>query len=222
MIGSLLQTSRSFGMKRREFLFVPARGLGGLLVYSLAGEAIRLQAQEGVVQVPMRFFTAGEAANRAGSLRADFPDRLRAATAPRRRMWSSISTGTLRGHWGETSTAIRRYVGGVVPEHGYQGKENPQQIYRAGMPKLGRKPRIAPAQQDDRLRSIEKSTFFQLLRTHTIEGMFSDPLHGGNAGLIGWQLVGYPGAQMSYREEIDKHYGLPFESEPKTAPDGGS
>ncbi len=28
---------------------------------------------------------------------------------------------------------------------------------------------------------------------HTIKGMFSDPMHGGNAGLIGWQLIGDPG-----------------------------
>ena len=46
--------------------------------------------------------------------------------------------------------------------------------------------------------------------------MFSDPLHGGNAGLIGWQLVGFPGPLMSYREEIDKYHGLPFEAKPKS------
>jgi gluconate 2-dehydrogenase gamma chain len=56
--------------------------------------------------------------------------------------------------------------------------------------------------------------FFQLLRTHTIEGMFCDPLHGGNAGLIGWQLIGYPGPVMSYREEIDKYHGLPYRPKP--------
>jgi hypothetical protein len=29
-------------------------------------------------------------------------------------------------------------------------------------------------------------------------------------GLIGWQLIGYPGPQMGYRTEIDKHYGDRF------------
>jgi hypothetical protein len=43
----------------------------------------------------------------------------------------------------------------------------------------------------------------------TIEGMFSDPMHGGNAGLIGWQLIGYPGPLMNYRDEIDKNHGRP-------------
>ena len=69
---------------------------------------------------------------------------------------------------------------------------------------------LSPADQDAKLRAIEKSHFFQLLRQHTIEGMFCDPMHGGNAGLIGWQLVGYPGPQMSYRDEVDKHFGQPW------------
>ena len=36
------------------------------------------------------------------------------------------------------------------------------------------------------------------LRNHTIEGMFSDPAHGGNRDLAGWRLLGYPGPQPSY------------------------
>jgi gluconate 2-dehydrogenase gamma chain len=40
--------------------------------------------------------------------------------------------------------------------------------------------------------------FFTVLRTHTIEGMFSDPLYGGNRNLAGWKLLGYPGAQRAY------------------------
>ncbi len=44
--------------------------------------------------------------------------------------------------------------------------------------------------------------------------MFNDPMHGGNAGLIGWQLVGYPGPQMNYRDEIDKHFGQPWRTKP--------
>jgi gluconate 2-dehydrogenase gamma chain len=36
--------------------------------------------------------------------------------------------------------------------------------------------------------------FFNTLRTHTIEGMFSDPIYGGNKDFAGWRLVGFPGA----------------------------
>jgi len=26
-----------------------------------------------------------------------------------------------------------------------------------------------------------------------MEGLFSDPMYGGNRGLVGWKAVGYPG-----------------------------
>jgi gluconate 2-dehydrogenase gamma chain len=37
--------------------------------------------------------------------------------------------------------------------------------------------------------------FFEMLRTHTMEGMFADPVYGGNRDFAGWRLVGFPGAQ---------------------------
>jgi len=37
--------------------------------------------------------------------------------------------------------------------------------------------------------------FFNTLRTHTMEGMFADPVYGGNKDFSGWLLVGFPGAQ---------------------------
>jgi gluconate 2-dehydrogenase gamma chain len=42
--------------------------------------------------------------------------------------------------------------------------------------------------------------FFETLRTHTMEGMFADPIYGGNRNLSGWILVGFPGVQMSFSE----------------------
>ena len=40
--------------------------------------------------------------------------------------------------------------------------------------------------------------FFETLRTHTIEGMFADPVYGGNKDFAGWRLVGFPGGQAVY------------------------
>jgi len=37
--------------------------------------------------------------------------------------------------------------------------------------------------------------FFTTVRTHTMEGMFADPVYGGNRDFAGWRLVGFPGAQ---------------------------
>ena len=43
--------------------------------------------------------------------------------------------------------------------------------------------------------------FFNTVRTHTMEGMFGDPIYGGNKDFAGWRLVGFPGAQMQYTPE---------------------
>ena len=201
-------------MKRREFLTVPAKALGGTLLYTLAREPMRLQAQDGNVSIPLRFFSAAEA---------------RVITAACARIFPSDATGPgateagvviyidrqLAGPYGRDKY---RYTKGPfvesVPEHGYQGKETPREIYRAAIGSLGGFADLTPEQQDEKLRSMERTTFFQMLRSHTLEGMFCDPMHGGNAGLIGWQLIGFPGPQMSYRDEIDKHHGMPYRPKP--------
>jgi gluconate 2-dehydrogenase gamma chain len=50
---------------------------------------------------------------------------------------------------------------------------------------------LSGAQQIKLLTSIEKTPFFDLVRTHTITGFFASPVHGGNHDKIGWELVGY-------------------------------
>ena len=52
------------------------------------------------------------------------------------------------------------------------------------------------------------TSFFGLLRTATVEGMFSDPLYGGNHNMVGWKLVGYPGAQRAYTpyDMLNEHF----------------
>ena len=90
------------------------------------------------------------------------------------------------------------------PEHGNQDKATPQEIYREGLAKLGPGfTSLSPEDQDKQLIAIEKTPFFQQLRSHTIEGMFCDPLHGGNANLVGWKMINFPGPVMSYRLESE-------------------
>ena len=201
-------------MRRREFIILPAKSLGGLLLYTLAGEPLRLQAQNGDVKVPLRFFTNGEA---------------RTVQAACERIMPSDDTGPGAREAGVVIYIDRQLAGPYgkdkyrytkapfvesVPEHGYQGKEAPRDIYRKGIESLGNFADLPPAQQDQKLRTIQTTTFFRILRQHTIEGMFSDPMHGGNAGLIGWQLIGYPGPVMNYRDEIDKNHGQPWRRKP--------
>ena len=63
---------------------------------------------------------------------------------------------------------------------------------------------LRPEEQDGILSAFESGTvqsfadaaaFFALVRGHTIQGTFCDPYYGGNAGLVGWELIGYPGVR---------------------------
>lgn len=70
---------------------------------------------------------------------------------------------------------------------------------------------LSAKDQDDILSDLEKNavsgfmpnsaTFFELVRTHTIQGTFCDPYYGGNANFLGWDLIGYPGIRMAVGEE---------------------
>lgn len=198
-------------MKRREFITLPAQTLGGVLAYTLAGEPFRLNAQQTEFRVPLRFFTAAEAKAVEAACERILPSDESGPGAKEAGAVIYIDR-QLAGPYGKDQF---RYTKGpwIVsgPEHGNQSKETPQQIYRAGIPALG--PEFAtlpPEQRDERLAAIEKTVFFQMLRTHTIEGTFCDPLHGGNAGMIGWQLIGYPGPLMSFRDDLEKYRGIDY------------
>jgi gluconate 2-dehydrogenase gamma chain len=207
-------------MKRREFLTLPVESLGGVLLYTLAGEPVRLPAQDkgqtksGEIRVPLRFFTAAEARVVQAACERIFPKDANGPGATEAAVVIYIDH-QLAGPYGSDKY---RFTQGPfvesVPEHGYQGKQSPREIYRDGIQKLASFTDLPADQQDQKLRAIETSMFFRLLRQHTIEGMFSDPMHGGNAGLIGWQLIGYPGPLMSYRDEIDKAHGQPWRRKP--------
>jgi|SRR5579871_4830037 len=90
-----------------------------------------------------------------------------------------------------------------------------QEFYRHGLNQLdahcraayGRPfARLEAKQQDEVLTALEGGKvaefawpaargFFETVRTHTIEGMFADPIYGGNKDFAGWKLIGFPGAQ---------------------------
>jgi len=96
-----------------------------------------------------------------------------------------------------------------------------QDFYRRGLAQLDaycRKTyseafvRLAAAQQDESIKALEEDkasefswptaqAFFNTIRTHTMEGMFADPIYGGNKDFAGWRLVGFPGGQPLFTPE---------------------
>ena len=56
---------------------------------------------------------------------------------------------------------------------------------------------------DIKMNGILSQEFFFLLHRSTIEGVYSDPLYGGNKNMDGWRMKEFPGAQASYMAVID-------------------
>ena len=105
-----------------------------------------------------------------------------------------------------------------ISRYGYQSIMGPQMVYRRGLAfvdgyaqslfqsdfvGLGadQQDQILSAMFDDTAEGFEGpggKAFFTQLRNDTIEGMFSDPMYGGNRDMVGWKLIGFPGAQVVY------------------------
>ena len=80
--------------------------------------------------------------------------------------------------------------------------------------------KIAAAEQDAVLADFEAgrvpgfrraADFFETLLNHTMEGVLGEPAYGGNRGLVGWRLVGFPGHQFGYP---DPYIGRRVDIEP--------
>jgi hypothetical protein len=109
-------------------------------------------------------------------------------------------------------------AGDDISRYGYQSVLTPQDIYRRGLASVDVHAQatfngvfldLSDDQQDSVLEAMEAdeatgfdapsgSAFFTKLRNDTIEGVFSDPIHGGNRDMVGWRLIGYPGARGFY------------------------
>ena len=103
-----------------------------------------------------------------------------------------------------------------LPRYGFQGSTTPQDAYRKGLATLDKvakkkhghrfinldeptQTKLLADLEDGKVAAFKKSKdFFKMVLEDVYEGMFSDPVYGGNRDLAGWKLVGYPGAQRAY------------------------
>jgi gluconate 2-dehydrogenase gamma chain len=119
-----------------------------------------------------------------------------------------------------------------TPSQGMQSPIVPKERYRISLAALdeyckttfaGKNfPALTAVQQDQVLAGLENGeitlkggggeTFFEVILANTIEGYFADPIYGGNRDMVGWRLIGFPGARYDYRDHVTKHdqpYPLP-------------
>ncbi|MGR6735093.1 gluconate 2-dehydrogenase subunit 3 family protein [Pseudomonas chlororaphis] len=117
----------------------------------------------------------------------------------------------------------------AAPEMGWQSKLVPKEIYRLGIAATDAWSKAFngktfaaqdSATRDDLLKQLEAGKpqfdsvppkiFFNLLLQNTKEGFFCDPIHGGNKGMVGWTLIGFPGARADFMDWVERNEQYPF------------
>jgi gluconate 2-dehydrogenase gamma chain len=142
----------------------------------------------------------------------------------------------LAGGWGKGE---RLYMQGPwktgVPSQGYQLPLTPAQLYRTGIEAANaycRKTyggktfeRLDEKQREEVLQGLAGGkitfengpparVFWTTVYQTVMEGMFSDPIYGGNRNKAGWRLIGFPGAIAVHRENVAKYRDKKFPSDP--------
>ena len=141
----------------------------------------------------------------------------------------------LAGSWGKGD---RLYMQGPwkqgAPSQGYQLPLTPAQLYRAGITATNahcRKAygntfdRITPDQRQEVLTGLSTGkitfdsglpvrVFWTTLYQTVVEGMYSDPIYGGNRNKAGWAIIGFPGVIAVHRDHVAQYRGKPFPNKP--------
>lgn len=114
----------------------------------------------------------------------------------------------------------------AIPTLGYQLNMTPRDIYRSGIAafnlfctkqyglvfkelEIKEKNEAMTLLGDGKLSFsddfVPAAVFFEQLWQNTKEGFFSDPMYGGNRGMVGWKMVGFPGARGDFLDWSGKY-----------------
>ena len=61
--------------------------------------------------------------------------------------------------------------------------------------------------------------FWATLYQTVIEGMYSDPIYGGNRNKAGWAIIGFPGVIAVHHDHVETFRGKPFPNKPVSIAD---
>ena len=122
--------------------------------------------------------------------------------------------------------------------YGWQSIRTPREIYQMGLARLEELAQqrhgtafvdLGDDEQDELLEAVEDAedddvdeifepiggeTFFGLVKDHVVQGFLADPMYGGNRDRVGWDHIGFPGAQRAYspQEMLDPDFARPSQS----------
>ncbi len=146
----------------------------------------------------------------------------------------------LAGGWGKGE---RLYMQGPwkpgVPSQGYQLPLTPADLYRAGIAAAnafcvktyGKSfDKIAESQREEFLLGLRAGkvafengpparVFFATLYQNVMEGMFADPIYGGNRDKAGWKLIGFPGVIAVHYQNVEKYRDKKYSVDPVSISD---
>jgi len=193
---------------RRKFLVDAAVGAGAVATGGISTKALAQAQPAASVQQVAAEHTAHTAGGKGlgAFLNADFTETVAAFTE---RLMPG-APGKPGAHDANVLNYIDLALAGAYADQ--------QDLYRRGLAQLEaycRKTynqpflKLSAAQQDEVITALEQGkaseftfptaqVFFNTLRAHTMEGMFADPVYGGNKDFAGWKLVGFPGTQLYY------------------------
>ena len=194
---------------RRAFLVGTAVGAGAAASVTLIPKALA-QQQPAAADSPAMSHTTGHAMSGGHSAFFSDDDAITMIAFTERLMPGAP------GKPGASEVGVLNYIDLALA--GAYSDE--QDFYRRGVTQLDAhctkaygKPfhTLTAAQQDETITALEQGkvpefvwptaqAFFNTVRTHTMEGMFADPIYGGNKDFGGWRLIGFPGAQPMFTQ----------------------
>lgn len=244
---STAEQAEGRGPSRRAVLAGGAGTLaaGGLVTVGGSGAAPAEAASDRGVP-PLRFFTDAEAATVEAMAERVFPKDESGPGARDAGVMHYID-GRLADGWGRGEGLYMQgpFVEPQHGGHGYQLPLTPREVYRQALRALDAHCRAAyrrkafadlpEEKQDEALTALEggkvdlglsagggsgftSASFFALFLRNVIEGLFSDPMHGGNRGTVGWKWLGFPGDPSAYGEPYAEYVGkwhLPYHVIPR-------
>src|SRR5262249_37769965 len=147
---------------------------------------------------------------------------------------------SLASGWGKGE---RLYLQGPwkpgTPNQGYQLPLTPAELYRAGIAASNAACVKAHGKRFDKLGAAEREAFLLDLRAgkmnfeggppsrvflatvyqNVMEGMFSDPIYGGNRNKAGWKMIGFPGVIAVHYQNVEKFRDKQYKVDPVSIQD---
>jgi gluconate 2-dehydrogenase gamma chain len=146
----------------------------------------------------------------------------------------------LAGGWGKGE---RLYMQGPwkqgVPSQGYQLPLTPAELYRVSIKAVNAYCVKTHGATFERLPASDKQAvlvgmqsgkvtfeggpparvFFGVLYQNVMEGMFADPIYGGNRNKAGWKMIGFPGIIAVHAQNVEKFKDKRYSVDPVSIAD---